>query len=306
MEHKEYFYFSEFEPISIVTKGEKKYTIEGYISTTSQDLANDVVTKAAQEDMLQQILGREVPITFDIEHEIFYEEGKQKRKPASNIPVAKVVDAWMDDKGVKVKAELNEDAPRFKNVWGSILKGFLHSFSVAFYPVESVTKRVNGLMTSYINKLKLVNITLTGSPVNPEANFVPVMKSVLADITSVNEVMENTEGEIIMSEIETQTDTTNVEVTQPEVKAEPIVEQTKEEPTIDLKAFLTDITNKNEELIKENVELKAKHESMEVLMKALAEKIEKLESQPVIKGLAQAMPEMTEEKQTQGAISFIK
>jgi len=303
MNDKEYFYISEFEPIGIITKGEKKYIIEGYISTTSQDLSNDVVTKSAQEDMLQQIINREVPITFDLEHEVFYEDGKQRRKPASTIPVAKVIDAWMDEKGVKVKAELNSDSPRFNNVWGSILKGFLHSFSVAFYPVESITQRVNGLMTSYINKLKLVNITLTGSPVNPEANFVPVMKSVLADITSVTEVIENIEGEIMEKTNNIQTESPIADVETPVVKAETVVEQ---DTKIDVKAFLSEITEKNDGLLKENVELKAKQESMDAKMKALEEKIEKLESKPVIKGISTEMPEMTDIKEIKGAISLIK
>ncbi len=60
---------------------------------------------------------------------------------------------------------LNTNLKNFSELLESIKDGFLKAFSVAFYPVA---KASNGKV---INKLALINVTLTGSPVNPYATF---------------------------------------------------------------------------------------------------------------------------------------
>ena len=160
-----------------IVKGIKRHFVEGYASTITRDKSGEVVDLSAQEDIYNQIMGEN--ITLDLEHEEWYDENQQVLpKPKSNkIPVAKVVDARIDEKGVWIKAELNQNLSKFEEVWGSIKDGFLKAFSIAFYPIEKAANNV-------IKKLNLVNITLTGTPVNPEATFSATMKSASAFLKS--------------------------------------------------------------------------------------------------------------------------
>ena len=227
---------------SVVTlKGEKKHYIEGYISTIDADSYNEVVTLKGQQEILEQIQNK--VITMDVEHEEWYDENNQMLDKPRNekIPVAKIVGAELKSRGVWVKAEINAHGDRFKNIWGSIKDGFLHSFSVAFYPIRAVTKAIDGIERTFIDALELINVTLTGSPVNTNATFKPVMKAAL-----------KSEG-ITMSE-ETKTE----QPAQEEVKAE---EPVQEEKTVteEVKPAVDEITKKLEEqnatLVKEKADL---------------------------------------------------
>jgi len=171
-------YFSEFKPTIVTLKGNKHYYIEGYISTIDEDLEHQVITRKAQEDMYKQVLGK--TITFDVEHSV-YRDGKGNivETPRGEFSVGKIIDAKLTPKGLWVKGELNQDAPKFENIWKSIQNGFLHAFSIAFYPVDVINEKVNGTWKSFVEKLNLTNIALTGAPVNPNATFEPVMKAML-------------------------------------------------------------------------------------------------------------------------------
>ena len=153
-------------------KGEKQYFIEGYASTVEKDLAGEVISDSAQESMLKQFRNRN--ITIDVEHEEWFDDdGNKLDKPKSSmIPVAKVVEAKKDNKGTWVKAKLNTSIERFKEIWGSIKGGFLNAFSIGFFPLRQVG--------SIIEDLNIVNLTLTGTPMNPGATFTPVLKSAIA------------------------------------------------------------------------------------------------------------------------------
>jgi hypothetical protein len=154
-------------------KGERKYYVSGYCSTIDRDKSGEVIAYTAQEDLHNQLKGEN--ITLDTEHSEWYDtNGKVLAKPKNTtIPVAKVVESRLDEKGVWIKAELNQHISKFNEVWGSIKDGFLKAFSIAFYPIE---KMGDGI----IKRLNLVNITLTGSPVNPNATFTASMKSASA------------------------------------------------------------------------------------------------------------------------------
>jgi len=168
-------------------KSERKYYIEGYASTTEKDLAGEVINDKAQTSMLKQFRNRN--ITIDVEHEEWYDDaGKQLPKPkGSMIPVAKVIEARQDSKGTWIKAEMNNNITRFKEVWGSIKGGFLNSFSIGFFPITQVG--------NVISDLNIVNLTLTGTPVNAGAKFTPVLKSAVAYLKSIE-----TENESKMEE----------------------------------------------------------------------------------------------------------
>ncbi len=170
-----------------IIKGERKYYVEGYASTIDEDKAGEVLDHSAQQDIFNQIQSEN--ITMDIEHEEWYDSnGKVLSRPKNEkIPVAKVVDAKLTPKGTWIKAEINPHLRSFKELWGSITDGFLKAFSVAFYPVSK--------SGNVIKALRLVNITLTGSPVNPQATFSATMKSASAYLDSLTHFEEDLKAE---------------------------------------------------------------------------------------------------------------
>lgn len=186
------------EVVEVTIKGNKHYFIEGYIATTEPDLQNEVITERALGEMLTQIKSQN--ITMDLEHaEWLDESGNVLMQPKhAKIPVAKIVDAEIRTKsngakGVYVRAELNSALKDFNTLWASIKGKFLHAFSVAFYPVAAVKKMVNNVALNLVDSVRLVNVTLTGSPVNPGATFEPVMKAVLKSMEADTMTEEQTQ-----------------------------------------------------------------------------------------------------------------
>jgi HK97 family phage prohead protease len=142
-------------------KGEKQAYVTGYISVPDVDLYDDVVTMKAMDSMLKQI--QDSVITIDYEHEAWRDDN-------SLLPVAKIVEAKVDDRGLWVKAILNRHSPKFKALWGSIEDGFINAFSIAFKPLKTVEKTLGGTTVRLIDELKLLNVAFTGAPVNQGSN----------------------------------------------------------------------------------------------------------------------------------------
>ena len=327
---KETFNYSlKFDPLEVITKGgsEHNHYVEGYFSTIDEDLAREVLTKSAQQDILRQVKGR--VITLDTEHEIFYsQDGSPLSKPTSNIPIGKVVDAELRAKGVWGRVEINGDCPKFKNIWGSILKGFLHSFSVAFYPVEAIKRKVDGVLKSFVNKLNLINITLTGSPVNPEAKFNAVMKSAIDGYKDSFDTYQNIDNTTTNNEVNSMTDE------QTEVKVEEKVEETtativESEAKPEVKAQESDSDKKKKKKTDEDTDedtddedkeddkgAKMKSQIASVLksnaelmteVTSLKEEVEKLKAKPVIKGLKETMKiDKATKEENFSALDFIQ
>ena len=259
-------------------KGEKKYYIEGYASTIDEDKAGEIINYEAQEDMLAQIKSQN--ITLDVEHAEWYDDaGNVLNKPKNTtIPVAKVVSAELREKGVWVKAEINRNIPSFRSVWNSIKDGFLKAFSVAFYPVAKAGKE--------ISKLNLVNITLTGSPVNPNATFSVAMKSAKAFLDQQKQEADKmSEQEIVKEKVDVQPDVKAEE----EVKSEAVVEEKQEveEPKV-------------EEEPKKEEPKPEEPNPLEAEVKALKEEVAKLKAElekPVMKAVKEEAPEVPVEEQ---------
>lgn len=141
---------------SIGLKGDKQSFVTGYISVPEIDLYNDLITPAAMKSMLRQIT--EKNITLDYEHEAF-------RDDMSILPVGKIIEAKVDDRGLWVKCKLNSNSPKYKALWGSIKDGFINAFSIAFKPLRTVEKSIGDTKVRLIEELELLNIALTGTPV---------------------------------------------------------------------------------------------------------------------------------------------
>ena len=289
MKNLEAVYYTEIEPEIITLKSDKRYYVQGYISTIDKDLVNDVLTIEAQKDLHNQIQGVITKggfITGDIEHMVFYDEkGQQLNFPKVRdekgnliIPELKFVQSELREKGVWVKAEVNKHLPNFKTIWKSIEDGFLNGFSVAVNALETVTKRVNNEMVNYISKLKLLNITMTGTPCNQNALMAPVLKSliqktgdemddekkVIAEAPEVNEV-EETKPVEEPTEVEESTET----------------EEVKEEPkeNVELKSAIVSLKSEIAKINTDNLALKTE-------LKAVTERLQKIEEQPIKKSLA--------------------
>ncbi len=166
---------------TIEVKGIKKHFVTGYISTPDIDLYDDLVTPAGLKSMLKQIESGN--ITLDYEHEAWRDDN-------TILPVGKIVEAKIDDRGLWVKAEINKHSPKFKNLWGSIKDGFVNAFSIAFKPISTVMKTIGDAEIRLIDDLVLMNVALTGAPVNPEASmtgfsFKSAMANALKDMDTI-------------------------------------------------------------------------------------------------------------------------
>ena len=181
----------------VQTKSGKKPYITGYISTDDLDLYNDIVTRDCMSSMMKQI--EENNITLDYDHEVW-------RKPTgafqhgTQLPVGKVVNAKLDSRGLWVRVQLNKDSPKFSNLWHSVKNGFLNAFSIAFKPLKAVNKQIGSAKVRLLDDLKLINIALTGAPINSNAVIESVgmksrgMRSVV--LKSLEAFEMNTKGQM--------------------------------------------------------------------------------------------------------------
>lgn len=162
-------YFNEVD-----VKGDRKYVVKGYISTGDIDTFNDQVTEQCMEDMLQQIKANSIKI--DEEHETYH------KKDYDITPKLRITDAGIDKKGLWVEALVNKAHKDFKETWNSIKSGFLDAFSIQFKPLEKMTTYVKGKAINVLNKVKLINVGITGTPVNDHCKITNVMVKALNEI----------------------------------------------------------------------------------------------------------------------------
>jgi len=301
MEKKERYSFltEQIAYETIETKSGKRHYVTGYISTPDIDLYNDLITEKGLKSMLRQI--NESTIMLDYEHEAW-------RDDATLLPVGKIVDAKIDDRGLWVKAELNKSSPKFKDLWGSIKEGFLKAFSIAFQPVETITKAIGETEVRIINDLTLLNVALTGTPVNPNAAITQYgMKSVM--LKAINDLEQTEANKMSEKKVEAKDEAPVEEQPKEEVKEEvkeeapveekPTEEVSKEEPKVEEPA----VEQKSEAVEKLTAELKALTEKME---KQEAE-IKALKEEPVFKSKT---PEQQPEEKSEGkdidVLNFIR
>ena len=292
---------------SVIVKGKKMRYVTGYISTADIDLYNDIVTPKALKSMLNQI--NNSTIMLDYEHEAW-------RDDSSIIPVGKIVEAKIDDRGLWVKAELNPYSPKFENMWGSIKDGFIKAFSIAFKPLKTVMKTIGETEVRLIEELELLNVALTGCPVNQSASVTSYkgMKSVM--LKAITD-FEKEESKMEKKDEEAQPEAT------PEAAKEETPEQPAEEPKKEPEKEAqpeaeAPAEEAPEEPAKEEApaEEKAKEESIKKLteeMKALTKKLDAqakemktLKESPVFKSLAPEQPETNAEPEVKSVLSAIR
>jgi len=190
---------------------EQSYYVTGFISTDEVDLYNEVVTKDAMKSMMGQLSKGDVKL--DVEHDTF--------KGQADIPIGRIVDAKMvEDDGshkIWIKASINKSHSKFQEVWKSIREGFLDAFSIAYKPLSTINKMIDGVEVRLLKTVELLNVAITGNPVNRGSKMVDsFMKSVQQEeFTEENKMSEETKPEAPVEEKPPQ---------------EPVVEEVKEEP----------------------------------------------------------------------------
>ena len=157
----------------VETKSGKEFFITGYISTSDKDLENDIITRKGLQSMVSQLEDKD--ILTDLDHDVWTTENNNL------VATGKIIDSKLDDRGVFTKVKLNPSWKRFddnnqvimtfKELWSSIKNGFTNAFSVAFMPIKATTKVVNDTTVRLLDDLNLINVALTGVPMNPGARM---------------------------------------------------------------------------------------------------------------------------------------
>ena len=196
--------YEKFNLIEVKSEdgNDKKYYVEGHISTIDPDSARDITTDSCQDNLTEQTKTKD--ITMDLDHESFRnEDGTTPDRELNKIPVAKIIESKRTAIGTYVKAMLNSDHPNFKNILSSIKNGFLHSFSIAYHVIEATKKIIDGTEFRLLNKLELRNVGMTGNPVNSNATFSVSLKSY---IKKMEENKEYSKLESAIAEIKSTVD----------------------------------------------------------------------------------------------------
>jgi len=291
-EAEEIFFTDELDYSLIETKEGKEYYVEGYISTKDLDLGNDVVTDECLNNMLEQLKGR--TIKLDIEHETMKGETELDKKiNKTKIPIGKIVNAWRDEKGIKAKAVLNKAHSKFQEVWNSIKNGFLDGFSIAYYPIQTITKNMGDKLIRLLNRVDLINVALTGNPMNPQAKLTSAFTKSLSYLNKIEDVMETKKlykeesTKNIMDEDNKKLEKQENNEVQEERKSFDELKQETEKLKEEVKTLNEELKKiQDERDSKENNEEEAK---IQEEVKALREEIKKLKNEPQYKARQEDM-----------------
>jgi len=190
------FYSDKINYKSVEGKNGKEYFVTGYISTGDVDLVNDVVTKSCMDGMMTQFTDR--IIKLDFEHEAF--RGKSALEAEANktkIVLGKALGQERDSKGVKITWQLNPTWKKFdekgnvtmtfKDLWDNVEGGFYDAFSIAYVPTRTSSVNREGKNIRLLDGVNLLNVALTGNPINPGASMTAVMAKSLEFMKSIEE-----------------------------------------------------------------------------------------------------------------------
>lgn len=274
------FYTDSFEIKAVKRGNEEQYYIEGYISTSDLDRVGDIITKSALQDMVKQIKHKNIKL--DVEHEAW-------TKSSNLVPIGRIINAKLDDKGIFVKAILNKHVSRFQEIWNSVSDGFIDAFSIAYKAIKTINKKIGDKTVRILDKVELLNVALTGNPANPECKIAEVMVKSLNELEQTDEVENMSDDKEVKNAEETaQPEATVVEEAAP-VEA-PVVEAEAKSLDVDLKALGQTI----EQLREEVAELKKLRSEGDTEVKALLKKLEAADealSKPQLKHKNEQMPQ---------------
>lgn len=161
-------------PFEFKTKDNGDLLIKGDISSTDKDLVNDICTLDCLKSMKSQIESRNMKL--DIEHEAFRGSSTEEKEiNKTKIPAGRMYNPTIRQKSnghaLEVEAVINQHMDRFKEIKGSIEGKFLDAFSIAFIPTRQKTVVKDGEQIRMLDDVALLNVALTGNPVNTAATM---------------------------------------------------------------------------------------------------------------------------------------
>lgn len=263
----------------------ERYFVKGHIDSSDLDLVNDIVTKDCMKDLESQLKSRNIKLDFD--HETLRkgmgETELDERLNLTKVPLGKALSQRLDDKGNFVEFELNPNWKKFNSkgdvvmtfneLWDNVKSGYYDAFSIAYIPLETDYRQMGEKKARLLNKVNLVNVALTGNPINPMATISSVMAKSLEflknredDTMNEKEMNElkskHSELEKQNSELKSQVEKLTNEKSKLEEEKEDENEKKSEEKSVEQKAVA--------ELKSEVVDLKSKVEEInKVLEKAM-------------------------------------
>lgn len=248
----------------VETKSGKNFFVEGYCSTGQADLVDDIVSNEGLDDIFTQLKSR--TLTLDYDHDVFRDPDTGQMHPVKKekIGVGKIVEVKRDPKGVWIKAQLNSNLKMFPEIWKSIKEGFLKGFSIAFGGIKSKIKKIYGKSFRVLDRLNIINIAITGAPINTDATFTPTMKSFM-------DGLNNKKEEMFMEE--------KIKALEAELKSANEKNKALEATNVDLKAKVDEAAKNldaaNNDATKKETELKSIVETNATELKSFKEGVEK-------------------------------
>lgn len=307
------FMAGDFNSYSVKLKGEEHYYISGFATTSHVDLSNEMIDDSVMTDLKNQFIGKNVKIDFD--HEVWRdkETGEVYKEPKNLIPLGRVVDAQIKSKdgykGVWIKVKLNSAYPMFDKIWKSVKQKFIDAFSIAFKPLQIVERQIQGKMVKVMKAVQLLNVALTGVPMNPAAKMDAVMMKAL------NEYQGEIMNDIPKDKKLKSEDTMKDEQPKEEVTEQPAVEEMKEKDVVEENS--EDEPKKEESEEETQTGLKSLSDKMDKILEEMStlkseladskKKIDELEGQPVMKSeITEAPKEEPAEPSKEDNASILK
>ncbi len=173
VEGKEYKFYTTFSGFKAIENkdGSKDYYVDGYLSTNEKDLGNDIVTNLGLDDMDLQLDLRNIKV--DVEHEL--------GKGSANPPAGRIVEHRREPKRIWINVLLNKNYPNFKGLLEQIKQKFIDGFSITYKTIDFVHKVINGAKVRLLNKVYIINVGMTGNPMNTGCSMGDVIMKSIAD-----------------------------------------------------------------------------------------------------------------------------
>ena len=235
--------------------------VEGYASVEVPDRDNEIISREALKIAFQNYMKNPV-LRWMHERE----------------PIGKILDGYVDNKGLYVRAYISDATERSREVWGLIKDGIVRAFSIGGRVLEAVREysKALGRKITKITKMELLEISVVDIPANPETLFQVVRKSV-GELGGMEEELVELKAEL------------NTRIDELEKKLEKIEEIRQALEKIGEK--LSKVEEKQEEQVEKAAETEEKEEESleEKIRKVVSEELEKLK--PIRKGLAESPAE---------------
>lgn len=200
---QQFVFTSPLSYFEVKEKGKKRFFLKGVFSSTDKDLVNDICTMNCLESMVEQFQAKSIKLDF--EHEALRGDTHEDSEiNKTRMPVGKAISAEIDGDTAIATWELNEGYKKFdskgnvvlafKDIKEGVQNGMFDAFSIGFIPTQISQKNIDGESIRMIDDVRLINVALTGNPVNTAAQMQQVfMKSMDAVQEYKNDKLTNPE-----------------------------------------------------------------------------------------------------------------